>query len=102
MSFAGNETFIGILEGYDSLQRNADALGDNRDALYLQNGDYLLDDNDFIIMYGITHRASGKALYTNIAGRGLMSGDEAERPRFDVPAGPEEPRTVHVHNGADL
>ena len=67
MVATGNDSEIWILEGYDSLQREADALGDNRDALYLRNGDYLLADDDFIIIYGLNHRATGKVLYTNIA-----------------------------------
>ncbi|MDD3091904.1 MAG: hypothetical protein PHG80_09760, partial [Methanoregulaceae archaeon] len=47
--------------------RETDALGDNRDALYLRNGDYLLGDDDFLIVYGVNHQATGKVLYTNIA-----------------------------------
>jgi len=62
-----NDTYIFILEGYDSLQREADALGDNRDTLYLANGDYLLENDDFIIIYGLNHHATGKVVYTNIA-----------------------------------
>ncbi|MCQ8893621.1 MAG: PEGA domain-containing protein [Methanolinea sp.] len=62
-----NKTDIWVLEGYDSLQRETDSLGDNRDALYLRNGDYLLAMDDFIIVYGVNHRASGKAIYTNVA-----------------------------------
>lgn len=67
MAATGNHTEIWILEGYDSLQREADALGDNRDAFYLKNGDYLLSDDDFIIVYGLNHQATGKVVYTNIA-----------------------------------
>src|SRR5690606_23879025 len=53
--------------GHDSLQRESDALGDNRDAFYLRNGDYLLSDDDFVIVYGVNHQATGKVVYTNIA-----------------------------------
>src|SRR5690606_1570223 len=51
MVATANESYIWILEGYDSLQRESDALGDNRDAFYLRNGDYLLSDDDFVIVY---------------------------------------------------
>jgi hypothetical protein len=68
-----NHTEIWVLEGYDSLQREADALGDNRDALYLRNGDYLLSDDDFIIVYGVNHKATGKGIYTNIAVYGIQA-----------------------------
>ncbi len=67
MISTANESYIWILEGYDSLQRESDALGDNRDALYLRNGDYILSDDDFIIVYGVNYRATGKVVYTNIA-----------------------------------
>ena len=67
MVVSGNKTDIWVLEGFDSLQRETDALGDNRDALYLRNGDYLLGDDDFLIVYGVNHQATGKVLYTNIA-----------------------------------
>ena len=67
MIATSNKTYIYIIEGYDSLQRETDALGDNRDALYLANGDYLLADDDFIIIYGLNHQATGKVVYTNIA-----------------------------------
>lgn len=65
-----NKTEIWVLEGFDSLQRETDALGDNRDALYLRNGDYILGDDDFLIVYGANHRATGKVVYTNIAAYG--------------------------------
>lgn len=67
MVATANESYIWILEGYDSLQRESDALGDNRDAFYLRNGDYLLSDDDFVIVYGVNHQATGKVVYTNIA-----------------------------------
>jgi hypothetical protein len=76
MAATGNSSYIWILEGYDSLQREADALGDNRDALYLGNGDYLLSDDEFLIIYGVNHKATGKGIYTNIAvyGTGALNG----------------------------
>ena len=76
MVATANKTYIWILEGYDSLQREADALGDNRDALYLGNGDYILSDDESIIIYGVNHKASGKVVYTNIAvyGTDILNG----------------------------
>lgn len=76
MVATGNDSYIWILEGYDSLQREADALGDNRDALYLGNGDYLLSDDEFLLVYGVNHKATGKGIYTNIAvyGTGALNG----------------------------
>lgn len=62
-----NDTSILVLEGYDSLQREVDALGDSRDTIYLVNGDYILGDDDFVIVYGLNHKVTGKAIYTNVA-----------------------------------
>jgi hypothetical protein len=66
-------------DGYDYIQRAANAFGDNRDALYLGAGwlpDYDLNDekqdtltlrdDEFLIAYGPNHVATGKATYTNI------------------------------------
>ena len=66
-------------DGYDYIQRAANAFGDTRDALYLGAGwlpDYDLNDekqdtltlrdDEFLIAYGPNHVASGKATYTNI------------------------------------
>lgn len=62
-----NETSIYIFEGYDSLQRNINAQGDNRDTVYLANGNYTLSGDEFIIIYGVNHQKTGKATYTNSA-----------------------------------
>jgi hypothetical protein len=67
MVISENKTGLGGFEGYDAIQQDIDALGDNRDTIYLRNGDYLLSDNDFIIVYGVNHQAIGKVLYTNVA-----------------------------------
>lgn len=67
MVISGNKSTIWILEGYDSLQREIDSLGDNRDTIYLRNGNYTLADDEFIIVYGVNHKASGKVVYTNVA-----------------------------------
>jgi hypothetical protein len=62
-------------EGFDFTQRNALTLGDTRDALYLGAGwlpeygledELTLGDEDFLIVYGLNHVATGKATYTNV------------------------------------
>lgn len=62
-------------DAYDYTQRRVPALGDTRDALYLDSG-YMpelglkddkvkVGDNDFLIAYGLNQVALGKATYTN-------------------------------------
>jgi len=67
MVISENKSTIWILEGYDGLQREVDTLGDNRDTIYLRNGNYTLTDDEFIIVYGVNHQKSGKVVYTNVA-----------------------------------
>ncbi|OPY45419.1 MAG: hypothetical protein A4E47_00979 [Methanosaeta sp. PtaU1.Bin028] len=86
-------TSIWVPEGYDSLQRGINAWGPNRDACYLWTANQTVssptppfcnisqlydfmrdsevtlgnDSDEFIIVYGVNHVASGKAAYSNIA-----------------------------------
>jgi hypothetical protein len=62
-------------DGFDYIQRGANALGDTRDALYLGagglpefdvNDPVTLREDEFLIAYGLKHVATGKAIYTNI------------------------------------
>ena len=68
-------------DGYDYIQRSANAFGDTRDSLYLGAGwlpdfdlndeqqDMLtLKDDEFLIAYGPNHVVTGKATYTSING----------------------------------
>jgi hypothetical protein len=70
------KTGIYIFEGYDSIQREANAQGDNRDTVYLSNGNYTLSDGEFIVIYGVNHQKAGKAIYTNSAvyGADILNG----------------------------
>ncbi len=68
-----NKTGIFVFEGYDSLQRESSAQGDNRDTVYLSNGNYTLSGDDFIIIYGVNHQMTGKATYTNAAVYGAQA-----------------------------
>lgn len=61
-------------EGYDYMQRGVDPLGDSRDALfvvggympeYQSNDEITLGDGEFLMIYGINHTATGKAVYHN-------------------------------------
>lgn len=59
---------MNLMEGYNCIQRNQNCLGDNRDSAYIFNGPtdaFTLGDNEFIIVYGVNHVATGKATYSN-------------------------------------
>ncbi|MBF0497851.1 MAG: hypothetical protein HQK58_14965, partial [Deltaproteobacteria bacterium] len=53
-------------ESLDAFQRNVDTLGESRDTVYLRNeGNFSLADDEFLIVYGVNHEATGKATYSN-------------------------------------
>ena len=57
---------IAVPEGLTAYYNDFNAKGDNRDAMYLMTPDFTLDsDEDFVVVYGVNHSATGKALYSN-------------------------------------
>ena len=66
-------TSQGIPEGYEAIQNGENALGDNRDTVYLASDFFQLPDqkDEFLIVYGINHTATGKSLYSNFTVYGL-------------------------------
>jgi hypothetical protein len=82
------QTSVAFEAGYDAIQRDTNALGDNRDTIYLRSDNFFLLDrpDDFVIVYGANHTATGKAIYSNfgvygrIALNGVASVDDANFP----------------------
>ncbi|MCK9579818.1 MAG: hypothetical protein M0Q92_05135 [Methanoregula sp.] len=60
-------TQVWLYEGYDAIQRGIDVLGEIRDTVYLQTSNTTLgnDPDEFIIVFGVNHAATGKATYSN-------------------------------------
>ena len=59
-------TQVWLTDGYDGLQRGVDQWGPSRDTVYLRTvPEFRLDTNDFVIVYGTNHEATGKATYAN-------------------------------------
>ncbi len=57
---------IAVPEGQTAYFTDTNAQGDNRDAMYLMTPDFTLNsDEDFIMVYGLNHTATGKAMYSN-------------------------------------
>lgn len=57
---------IAVPEGLTAYFNDTNAQGDNRDASYLMTRDFTFDsDEDFVVVYGVNHTATGKAQYSN-------------------------------------
>ncbi|HEY8891191.1 MAG TPA: hypothetical protein VIM70_13140 [Clostridium sp.] len=57
---------IGIPDNYNAILRDINVYGDNRDAVYFKTENFqLTSDDDFVIVYGINHERTGKAIYSN-------------------------------------
>jgi hypothetical protein len=71
-------TSIWLPEGYYAIQKSLDVIGENRDTTYLRADQFTLadDPNEFLIVYGVNHAATGKATYSNfgIYGAKLING----------------------------
>lgn len=63
---------IGIPDNYNAILRDFNVYGDNRDAVYFKTEDFrLTSDDDFVIIYGINHERTGKAIYSNASFYGV-------------------------------
>lgn len=57
---------IAVPEGMTGYLNDENAQGDNRDTSYLMTDDFVLNsDDDFVVVYGVNHAATGKATYAN-------------------------------------
>jgi hypothetical protein len=57
---------VGIPDNYNAILRDINVYGDNRDAVYFKTENFqLTSDDDFVIIYGINHERTGKAIYSN-------------------------------------
>ena len=70
---------VWLTEGFDAIQRGINGLGENRDTTYLKADPLFTlseDPNDFLIVYGVNHEATGKATYANftVYGADLLIG----------------------------
>jgi hypothetical protein len=61
------ETSVWLPESYDAVQRELYVAGESRDTVYLRSDTFTLgnDPDEFAIVYGVNHAASGKATYAN-------------------------------------
>lgn len=63
---------VGIPDNYNAILRDINIYGDDRDAVYFKTEDFkLTSDDDFVIVYGINHERTGKAIYSNASFYGV-------------------------------
>ena len=63
---------VGIPDNYNAIFRDINVYGDDRDAVYFKTEDFqLTSDDDFVIVYGINHKRTGKAIYSNASFYGV-------------------------------
>jgi hypothetical protein len=63
---------VGIPDNYNAILRDFNVYGDDRDAVYFKTEDFkLTSDDDFVIVYGINHERTGKAIYSNASFYGV-------------------------------
>lgn len=57
---------VWLEESFDAAQRGIDTLGESRDTVYLRaEGTVTLAEDEFLIVYGVNHEATGKATYAS-------------------------------------
>jgi hypothetical protein len=61
------ETSVWLPESYEAVQTETYVAGESRDTVYLRCDTFTLGDDpdEFVIVYGVNHAASGKATYSN-------------------------------------
>jgi hypothetical protein len=71
------ETDLWIIDGFVATVMDYDTIGDNRDAAYFRSETFqLTSDDDFVILYGVNHEQTGKAIINNASfyGEELFNG----------------------------
>jgi len=60
-------TYVWLSESYDAVQTETYVAGESRDTVYLRSDTLTLGDDpdEFAIVYGVNHAATGKATYAN-------------------------------------
>ncbi len=61
------KTYVWLTESYDAVQTETYVAGESRDTVYLRSDTLTLgdDQDEFVIVYGVNHAATGKATYAN-------------------------------------
>lgn len=61
------ETNVWLTESYEAVQTETYVAGESRDTIYMRSDTFTLGDDpdEFAMVYGVNHAASGKATYSN-------------------------------------
>lgn len=58
---------VWLMEGYQAIQEMKNVLGEVRDALYIRTESFSFNEDDIIVVYGVNHTKTGKAVYSNVS-----------------------------------
>jgi hypothetical protein len=59
---------IWLAEGMSAIQQKENVLGEDRDTIYLRTqDDFILGDDQFVVVYGVNHTTTGQAVYSNVS-----------------------------------
>jgi hypothetical protein len=58
---------VWLEEGYQAIQEEKDVLGEVRDALYIRTEPFNFNQDDRVVVYGVNHTKTGKAVYANVS-----------------------------------
>jgi hypothetical protein len=65
-------TDLWIVDGYEAIFKDENVFSDNRDAAYFRTDTFqFTSDDDFVILYGVNHEQTGKAVFSNASFYGV-------------------------------
>ncbi len=56
-----------LVEGNEAIEKGINVIGETRDTLYTRTDDFAFNENDLVVVYGVDHHQTGKAVYANFS-----------------------------------
>lgn len=60
-------TKVWLVEGQEAIEEGLNVLGETRDTLYTCTDTFVLDEDDLIVVFGVNHNKTAKAVYGNVS-----------------------------------
>ncbi len=61
------DTTTWLIEGQEAIEEGVNVLGETRDTLYTRTESFPLEEEDFIVAYGVNHNTTMKDVYGNVS-----------------------------------
>ena len=61
------ESYLWLVEGNQAIEEGINVLGETRDTLYTRTDAFNFNEDDLVIVYGVNHHLTGKAVYANVS-----------------------------------